>query len=70
MSLAVLMMAASSLVGCNSVPTGGGCPPLIKYSAETQKKAAEELRRLPKGSPIAQMIVDYKKTRDACRLGE
>lgn len=48
---------------------GGGCPPLVAYSAETQQVAAAELRKLPKGSPLAKMIVDYKKTRDACRAG-
>jgi hypothetical protein len=63
-------MVSFSLASCNSVPTRGGCPPLIQYSADTQKKAAKELRNLPKGSSLAQMIVDYKKTRDACRLGE
>lgn len=57
-----------SLSACNSVPSSG-CPPLIRYSAETQKKAAEELRRLPPGSPLAKLVVDYKKMRDACRIG-
>jgi len=44
------------------------CPPVIEYDAETQKQAAAELRKLPKGSPLALMVVDYKKTRDALRL--
>lgn len=68
-SLAILMLATFSLAGCQSTTIEGGCPPLIAYSAETQRQVAEELRRLPKGSPLAKMIVDYKKTRDACRLG-
>jgi len=32
-----------------------------------QKQAAAELRKLPK-SQVAQMIVDYGKMRDACRV--
>lgn len=69
-SLAILMLASFSLAGCQSVQFEGGCPPLIAYSKEAQRQAAAELRRLPKGSPLAKMIIDYKKTRDACRLGE
>lgn len=46
----------------------GGCPPLVQYSSATQQKAADELEKLPKNSAVAQMIVDYKKTRDACRI--
>ena len=68
-SYKILLVVTSSLAACNSVPNRGGCPPLIQYSAETQKKAAAELQSLPQGSTVAQMIVDYKKTRDACRLG-
>jgi hypothetical protein len=63
--LTILIMVAFS--GCQS--TGGsGCPPLVEYSADTQKRVAAELRALPKDSPLARMIVDYKKTRDACRI--
>lgn len=52
------------LAACQST----GCPPLVKYSAAQQQRAAQELRKLGKSpSQIAQMIVDYKKTRDACR---
>lgn len=63
------MLASFSLAGCQSVKYEGGCPPLFAYSAENQRLAAAELRRLPKGSPLAKMIIDYKKMRDACRLG-
>lgn len=57
---------STGLVGCQSV--GGGCPPMVKYSAVQQQQAAKELRAQPKDSQIAKMIVDYKKTRDACRI--
>lgn len=69
-----MMLLTISILGLFSLSlgepaVGGGCPPLVAYSAETQQMAAAELRKLPKGSPLAKMIVDYKKTRDACRAG-
>lgn len=54
-----------ALAACQTA--GDGCPPLVSYSPAEQKRAARELRALPKDSPLAVMIVDYKKTRDACR---
>jgi hypothetical protein len=54
------------LAACQS--TGGGCPPLVTYSAETQRLAAAELRRLPKDSQVARLVIDYAKMRKACRL--
>lgn len=62
----IAVLSSLALAGCAS--TGGGCPPLVAYSPETQRAAAAELRALPKGSPLARMIVDYGKTRAACRL--
>lgn len=68
-SLMIFVMASFSLSGCMSYQMApGGCPPLVQYSSATQQKAADELEKLPKGSALAQMIVDYKKTRDACRI--
>ena len=69
MSRAIWTLASFSLAACQS--TGGsGCPPLVTYSAETQRQAAQELRRLPKDSQLAKLVVDYSKMRKACRLGE
>ena len=65
--LMILSLAVFSIAGCQST-TVSGCPPLIKYNSLTQKQVAEELRKLPKGSPLAQMVIDYKKTRDALRV--
>jgi len=59
----IWIVASFSLAGCQST----GCPPLVRYGPEMQKRAAVELRALPKGSALADMIVDYKKTRDAIR---
>lgn len=64
----VLIGVTFSLTACMSAG-GGGCPPLIAYSAVQQRQAAQELRKIPR-SQVAQMIVDYGKMRDACRLGQ
>lgn len=66
----VWMTALSSLAlaGCQS--TSGGCPPLVGYSKAQQTRAAQELRALPAGSQIATKVVDYGKTRDACRAAK
>lgn len=69
MSFAILTLASFSLAGCQTTGAGG-CPPLITYSAETQRLAAQELRRLPKDSHLAKLVVDYGKMRRACRAGE
>lgn len=61
----LLILIAVSSEGCAS---GSTCPPLVDYSAERQTKAAKELRALPKGSELANMIVDYGQLRRTCRL--
>lgn len=66
MRLIALSAVIFSLAACQSVG-GGGCPPLVTYSAVQQKRAAIELRGIPQ-SQVAQMIVDYGKMRDACRI--
>ncbi len=63
--ISILVGFSIALAACRS--TSGGCPPLVAYSLDEQKIAAKQLRALPKDSPLAAMIVDYKKTRDACR---
>ena len=62
------------LAGC-SVPRSGirtivlnQCPPLVDYSKDQQKLAAEELKKIYTDSQIANMIVDYSKLREACRI--
>jgi hypothetical protein len=67
MSLAILIGVSFSLTACQSPVSG--CPPLPQYSAATQKQLAAELRSLPKGALLGRVVVDYKKLRDACRLG-
>lgn len=65
----ISMLAAFSLIsGCAAATAGGGCPPLVSYTADMQRRAASELRALPRQSPLAAMIVDYGKMRAACRV--
>ena len=69
MSHVILIAVSFSITACQSVNVSG-CPPLVEYSALTQKKAAEELRSLPKDSQIAKLVIDYNKMRKACRLND
>lgn len=65
----ILTLASIDLAACQTTAGGSGCPPLIQYSAETQKQAAAELRRLPKDSQLAKLVIDYGRMRRACRVG-
>lgn len=65
--LIVLTTAAFSLAACQSTG-GGGCPPLINYSADQMKRAAAEMRALHKDAELRRLINDYSKMRDACRV--
>lgn len=56
------------LAGCQGAPSSRtACPPLASYSPAFQQRAAGELRALPAGSAVGQLVVDYGKQRDACR---
>lgn len=64
----VLTMAAFSLAACQTAG-GGGCPPLVTYSHTFQKQAARELQGAKQSAPhVAQLVIDYGKLRDACRV--
>ncbi len=61
-----LYVIAASLALSSCVTSG--CPSLTSYSREFQTRAAAELDRLPTGSPTKQLVSDYGKLRDACRV--
>jgi hypothetical protein len=65
--LIVLIVGLSSLTACQSTG-GGGCPPLINYSADQMKRAAAEMRALHKEAELRRLVTDYGKMRDACRV--
>jgi hypothetical protein len=43
------------------------CTPVVEYSREVQRRAAEELNSLPDGSAIAEMLSDYAVLREQAR---
>lgn len=63
----VWIAALFSLSACQSTG-GGGCPPLVNYSADQMKRAAAEMRALHKDAELRRLITDYGKMRDACRV--
>ena len=69
--LAVLAIATSLLSGCATVSseTGGfgAFPPVVEYGREFQARAAEELRSLPDGSAIGEILSDYAVMREQAR---
>jgi hypothetical protein len=74
-SIAFLTTAAvGSLQGCATQPAKlpaptpvATCLPLKAYTPDQQKQAAAELAKLPNGSMIAQMVIDYGALRDVDR---
>lgn len=68
LSAAILMtlLSGCATVGSNTTFVTR-CPPLTSYSKATQRKAAEDLRKLPPGSPVRDLVSDYGRLRDACR---
>jgi hypothetical protein len=69
---AVLVIATSLMTGCatagfeaNGLAT---CPPVVEYSRELQAQAAEELAKLPNGSPVIEMTGDHVVMREQARL--
>jgi hypothetical protein len=43
------------------------CPPVVEYSREFQARAAEDLRALPDGSAIGEMLSEYAVMREQAR---
>jgi hypothetical protein len=47
--------------------TGAPCPPVVDYTAANQARAADEVKALPEGAVIVQMLIDYAVLRDQAR---
>lgn len=58
---------AMFLTACDPASFKATCPALNKYSTTFLQQAADEFDRLPKGSALRVLIMDYGKQRDACR---
>lgn len=44
------------------------CPPVVEYTAANQARAADEVKALPEGAVIVQMLIDYAVLRDQARV--
>ena len=70
--LAVLVIGTSLLTGCATAGFEANglaaCPPVVEYSRELQAQAAEELAKLPNGSPVIEMMGDYVEMREQAHL--
>jgi len=68
--LAALMIVTSLLSACATVGSErmtGVCPPVAEYDAGFQTRAAEEVKALPEGSAIVEMLSDYAVMREQAR---
>jgi hypothetical protein len=63
----ILLAAALAVAGCADRPAVSTCPVPMTYSLQTQRKAADELKSLPPGSTLGQMMTDYGQERSALR---
>ena len=71
LSWASIVTSAALLAGCQTAPSSRvTCPPLASYPPAFQQQAAAELRALPAGSAVGQLVTDYGRQRDACRAIE
>lgn len=61
------VVALMSLVSCAPTRYAPLCPPLVKYSVEEQKQAAEELRAHPELRELPVMMRDYGNERREMR---
>lgn len=59
-----IALPTTLLTGCNQA-SSSGCPPLVTYPVDFQKKAAQELRAA--GGNVQVLVTDYGQLRDACR---
>ena len=69
--LAALAIVTSLLSACATVSSErvvGVCPPVVKYDAELQARAAGQVQALPDGSAIVEMLTDYAVMRDQERV--
>lgn len=70
LSLAVMLSACASINPERVDFAYSRCPILVKYTQQELMQAAKEFANLPNESQIVEMMTDYSKLRDACRLAE
>lgn len=68
--LLAISVATVLLAGCARVNSDLYCPYVMPYTLEVQRRAADELDRLPADSEVRRMIEDYgelrARLREAC----
>lgn len=69
-TLAVMLSACASITPERVELAYSRCPVLKKYTQQELMQAAKEVANLPNESQIVEMMADYSKLRDACRLAE
>lgn len=53
---------------CQTAVMSSGCPTLVQYDRAFLSRVASQYSALPHGSELKEMITDYSKLRDACRV--
>lgn len=66
-ALAIVMTWLSACAMVSFEPVVGVCPPVVVYDDGFQARAAEEVRALPEGSTIVEMLSDYTGMREQTR---
>lgn len=63
MNLLLVLGAALSLTGCTTPRYKPLCPPLVHYTAQEEKQAADELKEHPDLHELTIMMRDYGNER-------
>jgi hypothetical protein len=63
----IVMSLLSACATVSSKPVAGVCPPVAEYDAGFQARAAEEVKALPEGSAVVEMLSDYAVMREQTR---
>jgi hypothetical protein len=67
-TLTALALLTTSIAGCATAPSDGACPREVEYSAQQQRRAADELSTLPRDGMVrGTMMADYGRLRDQAR---
>ena len=67
---AVLVIVTSLLGACATVSSEralGVCPPVVEYDGGFRMRAAGEVKLLPEGSVVVEMLSDYAVLREQLR---
>lgn len=70
LSCSLFLMGCATTTGQERALVLSKCPVLKNYTQEEMTRAAKELRGLPSDAQLSEMITDYSKLRDACRLAD